>query len=365
VTQTADVAQQATTSTLTTIASSGPLNGAPNLLTIVPDSIPPTTTVGTIAQVTAHDDNGNRTLPAANVYQQEGQVFILDQPVGVVTYTVTYVATTPRATVSPTSIDFGAAPTGTSVTRTVTITNTGHDGLQVSGVTLDGSSAFVATVPSSCANLSRDSSCAISVRFNPDAAGVVTATLSVNDNAPDAPQTVALTGTGVVANTATNTAEPTSTGTAVPTDTNTTEPTSTGTTKPTSTNTAEPTSTGTATPTSTGTTEPTSTSTTEPTSTATTEPTSTNTTEPTSTNTTEPTSTNTTEPTSTNTTEPTSTNTTEPTSTNTTEPTSTNTTEPTSTNTTEPTSTNTTQPTNTGTAQPTSTQTPAANVQGL
>ncbi len=88
---------------------------------------------------------------------------------------------------------------GTSGPQTVTIWNTGTATLNISGLSITGtSSADYAVRTSTCGgSVATGSSCMISVTFTPTATGTRTASISITDNATNAPQTISLTGTGV------------------------------------------------------------------------------------------------------------------------------------------------------------------------
>ena len=103
---------------------------------------------------------------------------------------------TTSATLSanPSTLTFASqALNTTSGAQTVTISNTGNAAATVSGVTTTGAFAQTDTCGSSIA---AGASCAVSVTFDPTAAGTATGTLSVSSNATGSPTTVALTGTG-------------------------------------------------------------------------------------------------------------------------------------------------------------------------
>src|SRR6266404_1348932 len=110
-------------------------------------------------------------------------------------------ASPPAVQVTPTVLDFGGQPVGTtSSTRSVTLTNTG-----TSDVTYL-SSGFAATWPdydfdyanpgncSSLVPLQAGSSCVLNIKFTPLSLGTRTATFRINDNAGT--QTITLTGNG-------------------------------------------------------------------------------------------------------------------------------------------------------------------------
>jgi hypothetical protein len=107
----------------------------------------------------------------------------------------------PLATVSPTMINFGTAIyLGSIITKPVTLTNTGNAAMTVSGNLLSlvkgGDSNEFVEVNLCPKSLAPGKSCTITIAF---VAGPFytpqTATLSVMDNAPGNPQTVALTAT--------------------------------------------------------------------------------------------------------------------------------------------------------------------------
>lgn len=107
------------------------------------------------------------------------------------------VAATYTLTVSPTSLSFGNVTTGTSSpAQSVTVTNTGNSSVTVSSITpsgagysLSGGGAPVTLTPSQ--NL------ALSVTFDPAAAGSVSGSISIASNATGSPAVINLSGTGV------------------------------------------------------------------------------------------------------------------------------------------------------------------------
>jgi hypothetical protein len=96
--------------------------------------------------------------------------------------------------VAPSSLTFASQLVGTTSTaQTITMTNPGPLGVQISH--LQASGDFPET--NNCAtSLSPTANCMVSVTFSPTATGSRTSTLTITDNAPDSPQTVALSGTG-------------------------------------------------------------------------------------------------------------------------------------------------------------------------
>jgi len=102
----------------------------------------------------------------------------------------------PQVTLSTTSLSFGnEALNDPSAAKTVTVTNTGSATLNVSGIT--ASANFAISANTCGATLAVKKNCKVSVTFNPTVLGKLTGTLTFTDSAPNSPQTVPLTGTGV------------------------------------------------------------------------------------------------------------------------------------------------------------------------
>jgi hypothetical protein len=102
-------------------------------------------------------------------------------------------------TVSVTTLAFPSTVTGQlSAAQTVTLTNSGGAALTSIAVLVSGANAADFQVTNPCtANLGANSSCAISVQFNPSVVGSETATLTISSSAGDSPKTVALSGSGL------------------------------------------------------------------------------------------------------------------------------------------------------------------------
>ncbi|MBY6210115.1 choice-of-anchor D domain-containing protein [Microbulbifer agarilyticus] len=83
----------------------------------------------------------------------------------------------------PASISFGAIGTGTSSTRTITISNEGSAALVISNVSNPASPFSVAS--NNCGNVSAGASCDIDVAFTPQADGNFNGSLSISSNDPD------------------------------------------------------------------------------------------------------------------------------------------------------------------------------------
>jgi alpha-N-arabinofuranosidase len=119
-------------------------------------------------------------------------------PTATSTQTATPTATptqVPAATVSPTSLSFGKRTVGTtSAAKTVTLSNSGSGTLSVSSIT---STAGFKQTNNCTSPISHGGSCTISVKFAPTVIGTITGSLTINDNAPNTPQVVSLTGKGI------------------------------------------------------------------------------------------------------------------------------------------------------------------------
>jgi Abnormal spindle-like microcephaly-assoc'd, ASPM-SPD-2-Hydin/Beta-propeller repeat len=100
----------------------------------------------------------------------------------------------------PMALNFGSQAVGvTSAPLTTTLTNSGTSTLTITGASLSGTNASDFAQSNNCgAGLVAGASCTVSVTFTPPATGAFNATLLITDNANNSPQTVALSGTGIV-----------------------------------------------------------------------------------------------------------------------------------------------------------------------
>jgi subtilase family serine protease len=106
--------------------------------------------------------------------------------------------TTLAVTTSPTSLTFASTTVGATTTaQVVTVKNTGTAAVTLGTVSFTGTNAtsFIKSSTTCGTSLAAAASCTISVEFKPTAAGSLTASLSIADNATGSPQLVALTGT--------------------------------------------------------------------------------------------------------------------------------------------------------------------------
>lgn len=119
-----------------------------------------------------------------------------------VTFTVTGNGGTSNIGFSPATIPFGSLDTGLqSPATTVTVSNSGTAPLHISAIALTGAnpSQFGILAGGSCTTstpVAVGGSCTILVDFAPTTSGNDSASLTLTDDAPASPQSVALTGTG-------------------------------------------------------------------------------------------------------------------------------------------------------------------------
>jgi len=106
-----------------------------------------------------------------------------------------------KATLSSKQVSFGTVVINSkSSPYSVFVTSAGNNTLEIGKITLSGAAKGDYTITSqTCQNakLAPGSECEVVLVFRPQAVGLRTATLSVNDNALDAPQLVSLSGSGI------------------------------------------------------------------------------------------------------------------------------------------------------------------------
>jgi len=104
----------------------------------------------------------------------------------------------PAITFVPGSLSFGTVSQGASSTMSVTVNNSGTAVLNITNVVLGGANAsdFSSSSPTCNSPIAVNSACTLMITFTPQAPGLRSATVTLTDNAPDSPQTLALSGTG-------------------------------------------------------------------------------------------------------------------------------------------------------------------------
>lgn len=105
------------------------------------------------------------------------------------------------ASVSPTSLNFGSVDLGSSLSQTITFTNTTTftSSINLSSISIAGNNAGDYSETNTCStSLAANTSCSITVTFSPTEVGTRTATLTIlNDSTSNPTLTVSLTGIGV------------------------------------------------------------------------------------------------------------------------------------------------------------------------
>jgi hypothetical protein len=106
----------------------------------------------------------------------------------------------PFVTLSPTSLSFGNQTVGISSSPLVTtLTNSGNLPLTITSIQIAGADSSDFGQTNNCpGSLSPNDVCQISVTFTPTATGTRNAAVTITDNAPGSPQSVPLTGVGVL-----------------------------------------------------------------------------------------------------------------------------------------------------------------------
>jgi hypothetical protein len=109
-------------------------------------------------------------------------------------------AAQPAVKFSPTSLTFAAQDTGTASTaKTITLSDPGQANLYISSIAITGANSGDFSETNTCgAGIGINGTCKIIVTFSPAAIGSRKATVTVTDDAPGNPQSVALTGTGTM-----------------------------------------------------------------------------------------------------------------------------------------------------------------------
>ncbi len=107
-------------------------------------------------------------------------------------------STSPIVSLTPTALTWGGIVLGTTSSgKTVTVKNTGTATLNISNIAISGDFAPT-TSPIPCGStLAVGKSCKIKVTFTPTQSGARIGDITITNDAPNSPQTVSLSGTGV------------------------------------------------------------------------------------------------------------------------------------------------------------------------
>ena len=112
----------------------------------------------------------------------------------------TSVATSPSAVgLLSTSLAFGSQYVGdTSTAPIVTLSNNGNSTLIINSIAITGANAGDFAETNTCGSVAPGSTCTISVAFTPTLTTAETASITITDSSSDSPQTITLTGDGMV-----------------------------------------------------------------------------------------------------------------------------------------------------------------------
>jgi uncharacterized repeat protein (TIGR03803 family) len=107
----------------------------------------------------------------------------------------------PVATLSAASLAFGGVQAGTtSASQSVTLSNTGGSTLSIASISVTGADASSFVFSNSCGtSLAEGATCTIHGHFTPASLGALTAAVTIADNAAGSPQSIALSGSGLLA----------------------------------------------------------------------------------------------------------------------------------------------------------------------
>jgi Periplasmic copper-binding protein (NosD)/Abnormal spindle-like microcephaly-assoc'd, ASPM-SPD-2-Hydin len=142
-------------------------------------------------------DNGATASVGMQVSSNLGTQYSYDQASVKSNTTLLWYPSSPTVTVSTSSLSFGYHQIGSkSRAQKLTVTNGGNVPVTISSVTVDNGDFQL--VNKCGTTLNPHKSCSMHLFFDPSVPVAETATLSISDNAPNSPQTVALSGTGSV-----------------------------------------------------------------------------------------------------------------------------------------------------------------------
>lgn len=127
----------------------------------------------TTVNITASPANSTATAVTANTNMRE-----LCSSVGPIV---------PAIVVNPLSLNFGSVNIGSSITQTISVSNTGFMPLEISLIELTGVNAGEFVQTNNCSEVSMGSPCQIKVTFLSIAPGLKTATVSISSNDPGTP----------------------------------------------------------------------------------------------------------------------------------------------------------------------------------
>jgi hypothetical protein len=138
------------------------------------------------------------TFTPVAVNQRSSTLTISDNVTSGATQMITLSGTGTQPTVQlPATLNFNSVVIGSSTSNNVTLMNGGNGTLNISGIAISGVNAHDFTESNTCGTqVLPFANCTITVTYAPTVLGAESASLLVTDNAPNSPQSVALSGTG-------------------------------------------------------------------------------------------------------------------------------------------------------------------------
>lgn len=123
-----------------------------------------------------------------------------DSPGSPQSITLTGTGAVSNVTLSPSpTLSFGNVPLNTPTVLPVTMTNSGGMPANISAIAVTGAGFQKVSGSNPCGEtLAAGASCTVKVQFDATAAGAFTGSLTVTDNSPSSPQSITLTGNGVI-----------------------------------------------------------------------------------------------------------------------------------------------------------------------
>ena len=114
--------------------------------------------------------------------------------------TVTVLFQAPTVSLSGSFLTFAdQVVASSSASQTVTLTNTGYETVTIAGISITGANTTDFSQANTCGSgVARGASCTISVTFKPTQVGARTASVTITDSAAGSPQTISLSGVGVI-----------------------------------------------------------------------------------------------------------------------------------------------------------------------
>lgn len=153
---------------------------------------------GTSVTLTATPANGATFAGWSGACSGTGSCTLSMTSSQAVTASFAAVAGTPVVSLSAASLSFTGQLIGTtSISKSVTLTNTGTAGLLLSPIAASGDYGESDNCPVSPSALAPSAHCTITVTFSPSVPGAIAGEITITDNAGNTPQMVNLSGTGL------------------------------------------------------------------------------------------------------------------------------------------------------------------------